>query len=160
MRTRALLLASAASAAAIIGGWQLGDAATESPTMGTGSASAGSTGAGDASGTSSTDATTSSGAATSTGAADGTYTGRSVPTRFGDVQVRVTISGGSITDVTALQLTDSDGRSVQISNRAAPMLRTEVLQAQSASVSMIGGATYTSAAYLQSLQAALDAAGF
>ncbi|RXZ45719.1 FMN-binding protein [Agromyces binzhouensis] len=159
MRTRALLLASAASAAAIIGGWQLGDAATESPTMATGSASAGSTGAGDTSGTSSTDAT-SSGAATSTGAADGTYTGRSVPTRFGDVQVRVTISGGSITDVTALRLTDSDGRSVQISNRAAPMLRTEVLQAQSASVSMIGGATYTSAAYLQSLQSALDAARF
>ena len=74
--------------------------------------------------------------------------------------MQVTISGGSITDVTPLQLTDSDGRSVQISNRAAPMLRTEVLQAQSASVSMIGGATYTSAAYLQSLQAALDAAGF
>ncbi len=76
------------------------------------------------------------------------------------MQVQVTISGGAISDVTALQLTDHDGRSVSISNRAAPILRDEVLQAQSASVSFVGGATYTSAAYLQSLQAALDAAGF
>ena len=81
-------------------------------------------------------------------------------TRFGDVKVQVTISGGTISDVTALQLTDDDGRSVSISNRAAPILRDEVLQAQSASVSFVGGATYTSAAYLQSLQAALDSAGF
>ena len=99
-------------------------------------------------------------AAATTGASDGTYDGTTVSTRFGDVQVQVTISGGAITDVTALQLTDHDGRSVSISNRAAPILRDEVLQAQSASVSFVGGATYTSAAYLQSLQAALDAAGF
>jgi len=91
---------------------------------------------------------------------DGTYSGSSVGTRFGDVQVQVTISGGAITDVTALHLTDHDGRSVSISNRAAPILRDEVLQAQSSSVSLVSGATYTSAAYLQSLQAALDAAGF
>jgi len=76
------------------------------------------------------------------------------------VEIAVTISGGAITDVTALQLTDADGRSVQISNRAAPVLREEVLQAQSASVSMVSGATYTSGAYLESLQAALDQAGF
>jgi uncharacterized protein with FMN-binding domain len=76
------------------------------------------------------------------------------------VQVQVTISGGAITDVTALHLTDHDGRSVSISNRAEPILRDEVLQAQSSSVSLVSGATYTSAAYLQSLQAALDAAGF
>ena len=76
------------------------------------------------------------------------------------MQVQVTISGGAITDVTALQLTDHDGRSVMISNQAAPILREEVLQAQSASVSMVGGATYTSEAYLQSLQSALDQAGF
>jgi uncharacterized protein with FMN-binding domain len=93
-------------------------------------------------------------------AADGTYTGASVSTRFGDVQVQVTISGGAITDVTALHLTDHDGRSVQISNQAAPMLRSEVLSAQTANVNMIGGATYTSDAYLTSLQSALDQAGF
>ena len=67
-------------------------------------------------------------------------------------------SAGKITDVTALQLTDADRKSVQISNRAAPLLRTEVLAAQSAEVKTISGATVTSNAYLTSLQAALDAA--
>ncbi|MCU1482900.1 MAG: FMN-binding protein [Subtercola sp.] len=90
---------------------------------------------------------------------DGTYTGSSVNTRYGTVQVQITVSAGSITDVTALQLTDSDSRSVQISNRAAPVLRQEVLAAQSANVDSVSGATYTSDGYLKSLQSALDQAG-
>jgi uncharacterized protein with FMN-binding domain len=48
---------------------------------------------------------------------------------------------------------------VQISNRAAPILRDEVLAAQSASVANVSGATYTTRAYLSSLQSALDQAG-
>ena len=92
--------------------------------------------------------------------ADGTYTGDVVATRFGDVQVQVQLSGGQITDVTPLHLTDRDGRSVSISNRAAPVLRQEVLTAQSSAVSMVSGATYTSEGYLTSLQSALDQAGF
>jgi uncharacterized protein with FMN-binding domain len=87
-----------------------------------------------------------------------TYQGTAVQTRFGAVQVQVTVSGGTITDVTALQLTDDDRKSVQISNRAAPLLRSEVLAAQSADVQTVSGATVTSNAYLTSLQAALDAA--
>ena len=83
---------------------------------------------------------------------------RVVQTRFGTVQVQITVKAGQITDVTALQLTDDDRKSVQISNRAAPLLRAEVLQAQSAEVQTISGATVTSDAYLTSLQAALDAA--
>lgn len=63
-----------------------------------------------------------------------------------------------ITNVTALRLTDDGGRSVQISNYAAPVLRTEVLAAQSAKVSSVGGATYTTDGYLTSLQSALDKA--
>ncbi|WP_271192408.1 FMN-binding protein [Agromyces luteolus] len=179
MRRRAMLLASAASAAAILGGWQLGTAATDGLTASggtttdgpaganaspdgsasSGSSSADSSGSSDA--TQSTDAAGSADAATSSsGASDGTYAGTTVSTRFGDAQVQVTISGGAITDVTALQLPDHDGRSVQLSNRAATVLQSEVLQAQSSSVAMVSGATYTSSAYLQSLQAALDAAGF
>jgi uncharacterized protein with FMN-binding domain len=72
--------------------------------------------------------------------------------------VQITVQAGKITDVAALQLTDAERRSVQISNEAAPLLRDEVLQAQSANVQTIGGATVTSDAYLTSLQAALDAA--
>lgn len=93
-------------------------------------------------------------------ASDGTFTGTTESTRFGDVQVSVTIANGKISDVTALHLTDAEQRSVSISNYAAPLLRTEVLQAQNAQVSTISGATYTSDAYLSSLQSALDQAGF
>ena len=180
MRRRALLLASAASATVIVGGWQLGSlsAVTAPVADGAGTQAVGSTtgsaGSTDAAASGSTDSaagtgtgtdttapsTTETGAASAAAASDGTWAGSTVSTRFGDVQVQVTISGGAITDVTALQLTDHDNRSVQISNRAAPILRDEVLQAQSSSVSLVSGATYTSAAYLQSLQAALDEAGF
>ncbi|MCU1550870.1 MAG: FMN-binding domain protein [Glaciihabitans sp.] len=89
---------------------------------------------------------------------DGTYAGSSVQTRFGTVQVQITVSSGKITDVTALHLTDAEQRSVDISNQAAPILRSEVLAAQSASVNVVSGATYTTEGYLTSLQAALDKA--
>lgn len=124
----------------------------------TGSSAASGTGssAGSGSGSSSSSSTS-----TSTGSSsDGTWTGDTVRTAWGPMQVQVTISGGQITDVTALQITGPERRSVQISNAAVPMLRQEVLSAQSANVSMIGGATYTSAGYLRSLQSALDQAGF
>lgn len=91
--------------------------------------------------------------------ADGTYTGSSINTRFGDVQVAVTISSGTITDVTAVQLADKYSRSAQTSNRTAPILRTGVLESQSAQVSNVSGATYTTTAYLASVQSALDQAG-
>jgi len=89
---------------------------------------------------------------------DGQWTGPAVITQFGNVQVRVIIAGGKITDVQALALTNDSRRSVSISNFAAPRLHDEVLQAQSAQVNSISGATYTSAAYVQSTQAALDQA--
>lgn len=125
---------------------------------------AGSTGTGTSGsgGSSSSGSSGSSGSPGSAGAsaqaATATYQGAAVQTRFGAVQVQVTVSGGTITDVTALQLTDDDRKSIQISNRAAPLLRSEVLAAQSADVQTISGATATSNAYLTSLQAALDAA--
>jgi uncharacterized protein with FMN-binding domain len=174
VRARALILASAASAAALLAGWQLGALgsatatlaqSTESTDGGASTDASSSTSGTGTSPTSSdpaapTDSTTTDTSAAAAPSTDGTYAGTTVSTRFGDVQVQVTISGGAVTDVTALQLTDHDSRSVAISNQAEPILRDEVLQAQSASVSMVGGATYTSAAYLQSLQAALDEAGF
>jgi uncharacterized protein with FMN-binding domain len=81
-----------------------------------------------------------------------------VQTQYGGVQVAVTYVGHRILDVKALHLTDSSDTSVSISSQAAPMLRQEALSAQSARIDMISGASYTSAAYVQSLQAALDAA--
>ena len=98
------------------------------------------------------------GAGTTSRYADGTVTGQAVSTRYGDTQVQVTISGGAITDVTALQLPDGDGHSARISSAVEPMLRSMALQAQSANIDLVSGATYTSGAYRESLQSALDAA--
>lgn len=91
--------------------------------------------------------------------ASGTFIGAREQTRFGDVQVQITVENGTITDVIPLQLTDEDRKSVAISNRAAPVLRQEVLAAQSANVQNVSGATYTADGYLSSLQSALDQAG-
>jgi uncharacterized protein with FMN-binding domain len=88
---------------------------------------------------------------------DGTLTGPVVSTRFGPVEVQITVQGGKIVDVTALEL-PSGRRSGQISQAAEPLLRDEALQAQSATIDIVSGATYTSEAYAQSLQAALDQA--
>lgn len=183
MRIRAVVSATLASAGILLAGWQSGAHVAESASAvgtaagtagtgatGTGSAksglgssaggsSSGSAASGDtSSGTGTSGSSGSSGSSSGSSSAGGTFTGDSVQTRFGSVQVQIIVSGGKITDVKALQLTDEDRRSVQISNRAAPLLRSEVLQAQSANVQTISGATVTSSAYLTSLQAALDAA--
>lgn len=172
MRTRAVLGSIFASLGVLVIGWQAGNAAvmsattatsTTTPTTTTSGGNSGTSSSGTSNGsntTTSTGTTTATPVAPTTGATDGTYAGSTVNTRFGPVQVQVTISGGAITDVTALQLTNTDGRSVQISNYASPILAQEVLSSQSAQVSNVGGATYTSQAYLQSLQSALDQAGF
>jgi len=110
------------------------------------------------SGTSGGTGKTATGAGGTSGYADGTFTGQDVSMRYGDVQVQVTISGGAVTDVTALQLPNGDGHSSRISSIVEPMLRSEALQAQTASIDLISGATYTSGAYQQSLQSALDTA--
>lgn len=95
---------------------------------------------------------------TSTAYQDGTVTGSAVGIRWGTVQVQVTIQGGVITDVAALQLPTDDHHSLDISQRAEPVLRSSALEAQSAEITILSGATYTSRAYAQSLQSALDAA--
>lgn len=162
MRTRAALAGVLVSISILVIGWQIGAsnaAQTTTTSLATPSGSTGShttpttTGSGDSAGAATAAPTTTA------ASSDGTWTGSSVSTRFGSVQVQLKIANRVITDVTALQLTDSDGRSVQISNRAAPILQQEVLASQSANVQNVGGATYTSQAYLSSVQSALDQAG-
>jgi uncharacterized protein with FMN-binding domain len=165
--------AAIASAGILLAGWQAGtqvagvSTTNNSSTTATGTSGAGTSGGGasaSGSGTSgssgSAGSSGSSGTSGSSGGAStaGTFKGSVVQTRFGAVQVQITVSAGNISEVTALQLTDDDRKSIQISNRAAPLLRTEVLSAQSAAVKTISGATVTSNAYLSSLQAAIDAA--
>jgi uncharacterized protein with FMN-binding domain len=90
----------------------------------------------------------------------GTATGAAVATQYGNAQVRVTVSNGKIVKVQALQLQGNDPHSVEISSSAEPVLQEEVLNEQTADVDAVGGATFTSASYAQSLQSALDKLGF
>jgi uncharacterized protein with FMN-binding domain len=89
----------------------------------------------------------------------GTYKGETVQTRWGPVQVQVTLSNGKITDISTLQYPNGDRRSQMISNQVIPWLQQEALQAQSANISGIGGATYTSRGFINSLASALQKAG-
>jgi uncharacterized protein with FMN-binding domain len=101
-----------------------------------------------------------SGTTSTTGSGSGlrTVDGSVVSTRYGKVQVAVVLSGSRISDVKALQLPFDRSRSADISAQAGPMLHDEVIQAQSAQIDTIGGATYTSSGYVRSLQSALDQA--
>jgi uncharacterized protein with FMN-binding domain len=98
------------------------------------------------------------GAAPATGAGT-TVTGPAAETRWGPVQVQLALDGGTITDVEVVQYPDGNGRDREINARAVPVLVAETLDAQSADVDMVSGATVTSEGYLESLQAALDQAG-
>ncbi len=91
-------------------------------------------------------------------APSGTFDGSDVNFRFGDVQVSVVLNAGKITDVKANANPDT-ARSTFIDQQAVPQLRQEVLQAQSANIDTVSGATYTTEAYVQSLQDALHKAG-
>ena len=88
----------------------------------------------------------------------GTYTGDAVDTRWGPVQVRITVQGGKITSSDAVQYPQNNDRDVQINGYALPILGQEVVQQQSASIDTVSGATVTSDGYLQSLQSAIDQA--
>lgn len=83
-------------------------------------------------------------------------TGQPYDVGYGVVQVRVTLTGSHIDDITALSLPQG-GRSSDISSYAAPRLRQEALAAQSARIDTVSGASYTSSGYARSLQSALDA---
>jgi uncharacterized protein with FMN-binding domain len=107
-----------------------------------------------------TTTTTPSKTATSTGSGARTATGAAVDTQYGAAQVRVTVKGGKITGIEALQLQGNDPRSLQISSSAAPILKQEALSKQSADIDAVSGASFTSASYTQSLQSALDKLGF
>ncbi|OII19217.1 FMN-binding protein [Curtobacterium sp. MCBA15_013] len=146
MRARVIAGGVVSSIAVLVVGWQLGgQPAVTAPAQQSTTSGAGTTG--------------SSTGTTGGSSATGTFTGDTTQTRYGPVQVQITVANGTITDVTALQLTNSDGRSVQISQQAAPILRQEALQAQSAQIQSVSGATFTSEGYTTSLQSAIDRAG-
>ncbi|MEN9710139.1 MAG: hypothetical protein RL441_131 [Actinomycetota bacterium] len=95
-----------------------------------------------------------------TGPVNGDFTG--VVARagiYGTVQVQIRVVNGVITDIGTLSYPNKEVESQQLSASAIPLLRSEALAAQSANISSVSGASYTSSAYKASLQAAIKAAG-
>ena len=99
---------------------------------------------------------------TTAGSGARTVTGPAAQTRYGPVQVELTLSGTgaatTIDDVAVIQYPSQDHRDAEINGDALPILIQETLDQQSADVDMVSGATYTSVGYRSSLQAALDQA--
>ncbi|MGW4870035.1 FMN-binding protein [Streptomyces chartreusis] len=87
-----------------------------------------------------------------------TVTGSVAQTQYGAVQVRITVSGGKITQAETVQA-PKGGQSDRITANAVPKLNQAAVTAGSADIDAVSGATYTSAGYKESLQSALDQAG-
>lgn len=115
---------------------------------GTAVATGGSTGSGTG-----TDTSTSAAATTAT------YDGAAASTRYGDVQVEITVTGDVVTDATAITYPNGNRHDQQINAYAIPILEAATVDAQSANLDMVSGATVTSRGYVASLQDALDQAG-
>ncbi len=130
-------------------------------TSGTSSGSTSTTAGGTSGGGSSGSASSGSGSSGSgsSGSGSSTVTGDTAQTQWGPVQVALTVSGGKVTDVSVLQYPSGNGRDQEINSYALPVLIQETLDAQSAQIDMVSGATVTSTGYEQSLQSALDQAG-
>ena len=177
MSTRGTSAAALASVGILATGWGIGTAhgktLTSTTATGTGASTttaAGTTSktttgaaAGTTSGTTSgtttgTTSSTTSGTTSGSTAGSATYVGSRQSDRWGSLQVTVTVTSGKITNIT-YTTTAGDGKSLSIEARATPTLKSEVLAAQSAQVSSVSGATYTSTKYLTSLQSALDQIG-
>ena len=95
--------------------------------------------------------------ATSPSAINGTFTGPSVFVNYGNVQVKITVVNGRITDAVAVKA--PSGRNDRYTNMAVPILKAQTLKAQSANIQGASGASYTSYGWFTSLQGAIAQAG-
>lgn len=95
---------------------------------------------------------------TSSGLKDGTYSGKSVSTQWGDAQVQIKVSGGKITTVNVLKYPSDNDHSQQINDQALPVYKKEAVEAQSADIQQVSGATVTYEGFTQSLQNAITQA--
>jgi uncharacterized protein with FMN-binding domain len=91
------------------------------------------------------------------GAVNGTFTGPSVNVNYGNVQVKITVENGRITNAVAVKA--PSGRNDRYTNMAVPILKAQTLKAQSANIQGASGASYTSYGWFTSLQGAIAQAG-
>lgn len=94
----------------------------------------------------------------SLGYKNGPFIGDVADALYGNIQVQIAMLDGKITDVQFLQYPNDRSHSVQINQYAMPILKSEAIQAQSANVDIVSGATDSSQAFIQSLQSALNKA--
>jgi uncharacterized protein with FMN-binding domain len=99
------------------------------------------------------------GSPSASASASGTVLGDAADTRWGPVQVQITVADGAVTAVTAVVYPQNNGRDIEINSFAIPQLNQEATAAKSATIDTVSGATVTSDGYIQSLQSALDKAG-
>ena len=90
-------------------------------------------------------------------AINGTFTGPSVNVNYGNVQVKITVVNGRITDAVAVKA--PTGKNDRYTNMAVPTLKAQTLKAQSANIQGVSGASYTSYGWFTSLQGAIALAG-
>lgn len=131
--------------------------AQSAPNTTTDSASGSSGGSGGTDGTSSSSSSSGSSGSSSSSAAK-TYAGDAIDTRYGPVQVQITVSRGKISAVDVLQVPMSDRHDQMINSQAVPIYNDEAVQTQSANIDVVSGATFTWEGYTQSLQSAIDKA--
>jgi uncharacterized protein with FMN-binding domain len=112
----------------------------------------------DSSASSSSTADPSATSSSSSSGSSGTYTGESVDTRWGPVQVQITVKNGQITTAQAVVYPQENPRDQEINAYAVPQLNSEAVQSQSGRIDAVSGATVTSDGYIQSLQSAIDQA--
>jgi uncharacterized protein with FMN-binding domain len=103
------------------------------------------------------DASATQAPAASTTSINGTFTGPSVNVNYGNVQVKITVVNGRITDAVAVKA--PTGKNDRYTNMAVPILKAQTLKAQSANIQGASGASYTSYGWFTSLQGALAQAG-
>ena len=99
-----------------------------------------------------------SGSGSSSGSSSKAYTGAAADTRWGVVQVRITVQNGKITKSEAVQYPTENPRDQEINAYAVPQLNSEAVDQQSSAIDAVSGATVTSDGYVQSLQSAIDQA--
>ena len=140
----------------------LGHSSAASGDSGTGTSGSSGTGTSGSSGAAASGGTTSGGSGSSSGSSSssssGTYTGDSVDTRWGPVQVKITVENGKITKSQAVVYPTNNPRDQEINAFAVPRLNSEAVQKQTGDIDAVSGATVTSDGYIQSLQSAIDAA--
>jgi len=88
-----------------------------------------------------------------------TFDGPPISNLRGTYQAQITVTDGAVTDVVALQAGTTAPESVQVNTMAIPEFKKRVLEAQTWDVDAVSGASYTSPAFLESLEGAFEEAG-